>query len=174
LFRLLLNVGCQQEQIHDLCQASRCDLPHRKFGLVLDVTVTDQLVESDKGLVYLDWRGTYRDKAKLSDLSPLKRMMLSRLDCSSTQVADLTPLTDLSPLKGMPLVRLQIHGTGVSDLTPLIGMPLQEVRLNPKNITQGLDILREIKGLKTIGIDGYQSWPATEFWERYDKGEFNQ
>jgi hypothetical protein len=29
-----------------------------------------------------------------------------------------------------------------------------------------------MKSLKTIGIDGYQAWPAAEFWQRYNKGEF--
>ena len=52
-------------------------------------------------------------------------------------------------------------------------MPLEEIRLTPKNITQGLDILRDMKSLKTIGIDDNQAWPAAEFWERYDKGEFS-
>ena len=47
--------------------------------------------------------------------------------------------------------------------------------INPKNITQGLDLLRDRKSLKTIGIDnGDKVWPAAEFWERYDKGEFNK
>jgi hypothetical protein len=34
-----------------------------------------------------------------------------------------------------------------------------------------LDILRDRKSLKTIGIRGDQTWPAAEFWQRYDKGE---
>ena len=53
-------------------------------------------------------------------------------------------------------------------------MPLEDIRLTPKNITQGLDILRDMKSLKTIGIDWNQAWPAAEFWERYDKGEFKE
>jgi hypothetical protein len=50
-------------------------------------------------------------------------------------------------------------------------MPLEEIRLTPKNISRGLDILRDMKNLKTIGIDDKQAWPAAELWERYDKGE---
>jgi len=53
-------------------------------------------------------------------------------------------------------------------------MPLEHVRLTPKNITQGLDILRDMKSLKTIGIDHTQFWPAAEFWPRYAKGEFKK
>jgi hypothetical protein len=78
----------------------------------------------------------------------------------------------LAHLKGMPLTRLFICDTDITDLTPLQGMPLNDIRLTPKNITRGLGILRDMKSLKTIGIDCNGSWPAAEFWERYDEGEF--
>jgi len=78
----------------------------------------------------------------------------------------------LAQLKGMPLRLLYLNDTNVTDLTPLQGMPLEDVRLTPKNITRGLEILRDMKSLKSIGIARWQSWPAAEFWERYDKGEF--
>ena len=58
--------------------------------------------------------------------------------------------------------------------TPLQGMPLEAIRLTPKKITKGLNILRDMKSLKTIGIGFDQAWPATEFWKRYDKGEFKK
>jgi hypothetical protein len=80
----------------------------------------------------------------------------------------------LAQFKGMPLTVLWIEHTGITDLTPLQGMPLVYIRLTPKNITRGLDILRDMKSLQTIGIDSNQSWPAAEFWERYDKGEFKE
>src|SRR5262249_39563317 len=57
-------------------------------------------------------------------------------------------------------------------ILPQQGMPLEEIRLTPKNVTKGLDTLRDMKGLKTIGIDWGQKWPAAEFWQRYDRGEF--
>ena len=85
-----------------------------------------------------------------------------------TQVSD----AGLAHFKGMPLKELSINDTGITDLTPLQGMPLEDIRLTPKNITKGLDILRDMKSLKTIGIAWKQAWPAAEFWERYDKGEF--
>jgi hypothetical protein len=53
-------------------------------------------------------------------------------------------------------------------------MPLEDVRLTPKNITKGLDILRDLKGLKTIGITTGQAWPAAEFWDRHARGEFKE
>ena len=102
------------------------------------------------------------------DLSPLAGLMLTDLILSGNQI------TDLAPLKGLPLKRLHFYGTGVRDLRPLQDMPLEDIRLNPKNITQGLDILRGMKGVKTIGIGYVHSWLAAEFWERYDKGEFKE
>jgi Leucine-rich repeat (LRR) protein len=105
---------------------------------------------------------------QLSDLSPLKEMKLTELSLEARQVKD------LSPLKGMPLKTLSVYATGVTDLTPLQGMPLEEIRLTPKNITKGVDILRKLNSLKTVGTDAHQSWPAAEFWARYDKGEFKE
>jgi hypothetical protein len=53
-------------------------------------------------------------------------------------------------------------------------MQLEDIRLGPKNITQGLDILRDMKSLKTIGLHHWHALPAAEFWARYEKGEFYQ
>ena len=59
----------------------------------------------------------------------------------------------LAHFKGMPrVIVLWIYETDITDLTPLQGMPLATIRLTPKNITKGLDILRDMKSLKTIGI----------------------
>jgi hypothetical protein len=80
----------------------------------------------------------------------------------------------LTNLKGMPLMVLWTNSTGITDLTPLQGTPLEEIGLTPKHITRGLDILRDMKGLKSIGVEWNQAWPAAEFWERYDKGEFKE
>jgi Leucine-rich repeat (LRR) protein len=126
----------------------------------------------------------------VSDLSPLAEMTTLRtLLLQGTKVSDLSPLTglkltdlflrdkqitDLSPLKGQPLSRLGIDGSGVSDVTPLQGMPLAELWLDAKNITQGIDVLREMKSLKLIGIAHDKAWSPAEFWERYDKGEFKE
>jgi hypothetical protein len=88
-----------------------------------------------------------------------------------TKVSD----AGLAHFKGVYLKRLWIEYTGITDLTPLQGMlVLEDIHLTPKDITKGLDILRAMKSLKTIGIDRNQSWPAAEFWERYDKGKFKE
>jgi hypothetical protein len=48
-------------------------------------------------------------------------MRLTRLNCSHTLIAD------LSPLRGFPLIHLFINGTRVSDLSPLQGMGLTDL-----------------------------------------------
>lgn len=95
---------------------------------------------------------------------------LTNLQLDGTQVS----AACLANFKGMSLRYLWIQNTGITDLTPLLGMPLEDIRLSPKNIIKGLDILRDMKTLKTIGTAWDQSWPAAEFWERYDEGEFAQ
>ena len=109
-------------------------------------------------------------ECKTSDLTPLKGMPLKTLNIWGTQIQDLTPL------QGMPLKSLSMFESSVTDLSPLKGMQLENIRLTPKNITQGLDILRDMKSLKTIGIhySPEKTWPAADFWERYDKGEFKE
>jgi hypothetical protein len=80
----------------------------------------------------------------------------------------------LAHFKGNPLRMLSIEDTDITDLKLLQGMALEDIRLTPKNIIRGLDILRNMKSLKTIGIswESDKAWPAAEFWQRYDRGEF--
>jgi serine/threonine protein kinase/Leucine-rich repeat (LRR) protein len=142
-------------------------------------------------LTFLHCGGT-----NVSDLSPLNGMPLLHLNCSHTKVSDasLASITDckdltvlildgtevsdagLGHLKALKnLKRLELQGTKVSSLSPLADMPLDEIRLTPRNITdQGVAILRHMKSLKTIGTEWNQVWPAADFWARYDKGEFKK
>lgn len=124
-------------------------------------------------LVYLDVRGTYPNKGKLSDLSPIKGMKITRLDCSSTQVADLTPIagmsltflqfnhnpvSDLSPLKNMPLEELGCAETLVSDLTPLKGMKLQSLGAQLLAVTD----LSPLAEMPLTGLDLYHTIGVTD------------
>jgi Leucine-rich repeat (LRR) protein len=126
---------------------------------------------------------------QVSDLSALKGLPLALLECSNTHVSDLSPLKGmslkylscgytqvsvLSPLEGMPLTDLYCENTAVTDLSPLKGMNLTVVRFTPKNITKGLDVIRQMKALKTIGISGAATFPPAEFWKKYDAGEFGK
>jgi serine/threonine protein kinase len=121
-----------------------------------------------KALSHLDLGGTKVGDAETAAIKNFKA--LTHLYLGQTKVSD----AYLAHLKGIPLKVLWIYYTDITDLTPLQGMPLEDVRLTPKNITKGLDILRGMKSLKTIGIEFNQSWPAAEFWERYDKGKFKE
>ena len=118
-----------------------------------------------KDLTFLTLAGTKVSDAGMVCFKNCKD--LTRLHVDHTQVGD----AGLAYFKGMPLRVLWIDETAITDLTALQGMRLEDIRLTPKNITRGLDILRDMKSVKTIGISWEQSWPVAEFWERYDKGE---
>ena len=68
--------------------------------------------------------GSKGKQGKLADLSPLKGMKLTFLNCYFTRVAD------LSPLHGMPLKQLHCAFTSVADLAPLRGMDLLVLNIN--------------------------------------------
>ena len=128
---------------------------------------------------------------QVGDLSPLAGMKLNHVMCSGTKVADLSPLrgmpliqlvcdvtqvSDLSPIQGMPLEQLSCPVTQVSDLTPLQGMNLTLIRLTPKNITKGIEIIRQMKSLRTISTawDEKTQFTPDEFWKKFDAGEFDK
>ena len=124
------------------------------------------LVKDCKKLSLLRLGGTAITDKGLAHVKGWEKLV--RLQFPNTQITN----AGLAHLKGTPLVMLVINDTAITDLTPLQGMPLEFLCLTPKNITKGLDILRDMKSLKTIGIVWHKACPAAEFWERYDKGEF--
>ena len=108
----------------------------------------------------------YCHYTQVGDLSPLKGMPLTTLHCSNTQV------NDLSPLRGSPLNDLYVYSTRVSDLTPLEGMNLKRLAFTPKSIVKGIEIIREMRNISRIGVNGPYFMPPAEFWKKYDAGEF--
>jgi tetratricopeptide (TPR) repeat protein len=126
----------------------------------------------------------------VQDLAPLRGMPLTTLSLGGCRrVRDLTPLhhmpltslwlrdcgqlQDLAPLRGMKLTALDIRGcVHVRDLTPLAETTLAELYFTPRGITRGIEVLRQLKTLKTIAVDDTGRYPALEFWKRYDAGEF--
>ena len=128
-------------------------------------------------------------RTSISDLSALVGMKLTQLNCGDTLVSDLSPLrgmpikslicgstnvADLSPLRGMPLSILSCYGKSVSDISPLQEMNLTEVSFTPKNITAGLDVIRQMRSIKSIGIDNGKRITFDDFWKKYDAGEFGK
>jgi hypothetical protein len=49
---------------------------------------------------------------------------------------------------------------------------LAELHFTPKAFTRGIDVLRSLKTLKSIGLDDNKRYTTAEFWKRYDAGEF--
>gem|GEM_PF-212103 len=142
--------------------------------------------------------GTKPGNAFFSDLSPLKGMQLTKLEVWNTQVKDLsplegmplellgigaTPVSDLSSLKlasqsrwgPFPLkVKLFCDKTPISDLSPLQGLQLQSLFFTPKNIAAGIDVIRQMKSIESIGAEGQAMTTPEEFWKKYDAGEFSK
>ena len=105
--------------------------------------------------------GNHLTHGKLTDLSPLVGLPLTKMDISNSSVSDLTPLKgmklahlygahtrikDLSPLADMPLKVLFLWSSPhVSDLSPLKGMRLTNLNLDFTQVAdlsplQGMDL----------------------------------
>jgi Leucine-rich repeat (LRR) protein len=106
----------------------------------------------------------------VSDISPLRGMQLNFVHFSQTKVADLSPLRG----SGMSLVRLVFSETPVSDVSPLAGMKLNQLAFTPKNITHGIDVVRNMKTIEGLGTREWEELPPDEFWKKYDAGEFGK
>src|SRR5262249_5469300 len=126
--------------------------------------ITDQVtdlapVRALPGLRALDCRGSAAGKGKLVDLSPLRGMKLTDLNCGSTKVSDLsplkgmnlrtvgffsTPVRDLAPLKGMNLTDLNCAATNVSDLAPLKDTELRSLSCAHTSVSD-LSPLKDLK-----------------------------
>ncbi|OAI47277.1 hypothetical protein AYO44_09860 [Planctomycetaceae bacterium SCGC AG-212-F19] len=146
--------GCRQ--VHDLTPLKDMPLTTLNLGLCGQVRNISPLKGMPLCRLYLHGCG------QVQDLTPLKGMSLTHLEllwCGQVH--------DLSPLKGMPLTWLNLDNTPVKDLTPLQGMNLQKILFNAKNITRGMESLRQMKSLTNLN-----DLPPAEFWKRYDAGEF--
>ena len=53
-------------------------------------------------------------------------------------------------------------------------MNLTDFSFTPKNVTKGIDAIRQLKSLKTIGTRNDERLPPEEFWKKYDAGEFGK
>jgi Leucine-rich repeat (LRR) protein len=108
----------------------------------------------------------WANETLINDISPLSGCPLVSLTLHRTKVADLTPLANMVSLK-----RLHIGETAVSDLTPLKDLALERLIFNPKNIKNGLEIIRNMPTLTEFGITLEALMPPTEFWAMVDQGK---
>ena len=166
-------------------------------GGVSDISPVRALV----GLKVLSCAGLGGIPNKLSDLTPLKGMKLTKLDCNATRVSDLTPLkdmkltylncdltqvSDLTPLKDIKLTHLNCARTKVSELSPLKGMKLVSLNCGGtlvSDLTPLKDMPLEellcdsrlevdIKTLRTLKkLAKINGKAATQFWEELDLAE---
>lgn len=103
---------------------------------------------------------------KVEDLSPLAGNTMISLDVQGSPIKDLSPIAELPNLQ-----RLNIVGTEVTDLSPLKGTKLNRLLFTPEKITKGLDVIRSIPTLQTIGtksLDDGKPMPAMQFWLMMD------
>jgi serine/threonine protein kinase len=152
------------------CTAVRDLAPLKGTKLnTLDLSSCDQIRDltplRDMPLISFDLPGC----SEISDLTPLQGMPLNRL-----YLPRCPKVKDLAPLRGMKLTILGIDDCGVTDLTPLHDMELVTLSFSPKTVTRGLDGIRRMTSLQTIGPNNSQQLPAAEFWKRYDAGEFHK
>jgi formylglycine-generating enzyme required for sulfatase activity/serine/threonine protein kinase len=130
--------------------------------------------------------------SQIRDFSPILGLKLTHLGLPVTttdkDLISLTPLPlrsldlgvcrqvrDLTPLRGTKITFLAFWGASVTDLSPLEGMQLEHIRIPPPGpATKGLDVLRRMKSLSTIGVrwDAAMIWPAAEFWRKVEAGHF--
>jgi internalin A len=118
------------------------------------------LVESPLQMLWLS-------ECPVTDLSPLNKVALVSLTVENT------PVADISPLAGTALQRLHIGGTKVTDLTPVGQMQLNRLIFTPHRIERGLDVVRNSRSIREIGVDFDHRLPPHEFWRLFDEGQLN-
>ena len=79
----------------------------------------------------------------ITDLSPLKGLLLRGIDFSKSDIKD------ISVLKGMPLTQVYLEESKVSDISPLAGSPVAELFLSKTEVTD-LSPLKDAKKLKQL------------------------
>jgi internalin A len=105
---------------------------------------------------------------KITDLSPLVGKDLTSLDVEKTPVNDLSVLSGMSSLR-----RLNIAEAAVTDLTPLARVRLERLIFTPSRIENGLDVVRQMPTLQTLGTNFDRQMPAAEFWKALDAGQLD-
>ena len=108
---------------------------------LIGTTIRDLTILSNTPISVLLIGGT-----GVTNLVPLRGMMLKRLWLYDTKVSDLLPL------KGMPIEELNLSETKVSDLSVLRGMPLTSLRLHYCAAITNLTHLADMSMLKALTL----------------------
>ncbi len=106
----------------------------------------------------------------VQELNPIANHGLISLDVQGSAVKNLNALKEMVSLK-----RLNIAQTDVTDLSPLSGLSLNRLIFTPQKIEKGIEAVRNMTSLQEIdtSFEGVsRPLSPSEFWERYDAGEF--
>jgi Leucine-rich repeat (LRR) protein len=168
------------------------DLSPLKGAPIVELRLNGSPLQSLKGLEGMPVENLYMLGTKVTDVSALAGSKLRQLWLNETPVSNLAPLagapivsltlhrtkvSDLSFIRNLPVIqRLHIAETPVTDLTPLKGVPLTRLVFTPAKIEKGLEVARQLFGLREIGTrfddQSRDLMPPDQFWSRFDNGEF--
>ena len=109
--------------------------------------------------------GTPVERSPLYALDPLRGLPLKHLALPWSMVEDLTPLQDL------PLVEVDLAGSTVSDLSPILNPSLRTISFSTDKVRRGVNSLRALTTVETIGVSWEERVPAATFWQSYDAGK---
>ena len=168
------------------------DLSPLNGAPIVELRLNGTPLQSLKGLEGMPVENLYMLGTKVTDISALAGSKLRQLWLNETPISDLAPLagapivsltlhrtqvSDLSFIRNLPVIqRLHIADTPVTDLTPLKGVPLTRLVFTPAKIEKGLEVARQLFGLREIGTrfddQSRDLMPPDQFWSRFDNGEF--
>ena len=158
-----------------------------KDARLVELRLNNSPVSSLQGLEGQPLENLYAVGTRITEVSALNASNLNQLWLSES------PVSDVSGLKGLPLVSLTLYRTFVSDLsfvrklpvlqrlhigdtliedlTPLDGLNLTRLVFSPDRIKKGLNIVRNLHGLREIGTafdDQRRDLTSPElFWQNF-------
>ncbi len=107
------------------------------------------------------------EQNRISDLTPLKGVLITDLNISENRISQIQPLeklplerllardnriSDLTPLKGIPLKRLDLGRNPISSIAPLKNLALEILKLDDTNISD----LTPLKGMPLTVLGLYR------------------
>ena len=81
-------------------------------------------------------------------------------------------VNNLGPLRNLELTDLNLSACPVSDLTPIVKPSLRRIAFNTALADGGVDALRALPEVISIGTSWQTLQPRVQFWRNYDAGTF--
>ena len=154
---------------------------------LVELRLNDSPVSSLRGLEGQPLENLYAVGTRITEVSALSSSNLRQLWLSESPVSDVTGLnglplvsltlyrtlvSDLSFVRKLPVLqRLHIGDTLIEDLTPLDGLNLTRLVFSPERIKKGLEVVRNLHGLREIGTafdNNRRDLTSPEaFWQNY-------